>query len=1071
MSVTGSTTRNDYVATFGQNVFNYTFQALLSSDLKVIKSGAVLSLNTDYTVAIVSNSGGFVTLSAPASDGDTISILLAMPIDRTTQYQNAGDFLASDVNGDMDKGYIAMNQLQTDISRAIRLKDQDPTVDMTLPVKANRANKFLKFDSLGRPFVASGPTAIAVGSGSYCNTVADMVNNSGLEVGDVATTLGYYSTYDGGGNTYKIVDVDTGTADGGSYIDLVGIDGQAKATWEGGAIIDLQYGIKRDAVFQRSGEGQTDGTDNGPALVALLATAKANNYKVLFTDGIATTNTPLVMDKALVSIHGTGKLMSFLNIGATFPVGSSLLTITDCGRTEGTGTNEKPYFTDQEKSVELVGFTLLGRQRTVRANGLSFTGLNDDMIIDVECRDFLGIGMSLGNANVTKINAGLWVTGQQYKIAFLGTATGDDEDEKEAAIQARWNAYLSTTDVTYRIGKTFEAQDNGASMTGAVAAVGYTSDTVRESTFENIQIKNCGNRNLIGGVQYDNAAMEIGSNGSSQGDNNIWMPLLRIIYPRGKALKVVPNVSNRARKIRIGHLFLHANNQLPAVPVTTDPLNPNKGYDPNGEKWRAKSNLVVIGTQGAVEGSAEIASISVDQVDLVGLEVPYKCFEVNTGSSLHINGFTGNAPDKSKYFYFNGAETSSIRDYNRGGIRVGSPVKSTANLIEIDATNGMFEGHQLSVSGLQAPTVPSGQKKFATLEAGNWSVGNSFVVRELGTGGNAAWVTYTGIDKTWAYGDTFVGTANSQAALTGAIAGTGGFVEGQEYKIFDLGYSFTDSTCDYNDGTTVTHDANSSIVAGLSVTGAGIPVGATIASITDSTNFVLSAATTGGAVTNGTLKFYNSTEIQNKWNNYFETTGESYSVGDVFTGTANDSTLLTGGVARKIYYPSYVGDIKHVNDDNVVVANIYKPQDANAGTPFARTSLYVARGTTYIQKLYLVTNSELVADDTNYAQIQFIKVRADQTTCPLNSQTPPAEDCFAGQIARIETKTIESGGTGSWKIGQIIEIPFTEPRLDAGEGLAFTINKPSEGGGTGVVVPHLGVVAELSSNLSLQTAD
>jgi hypothetical protein len=470
--------------------------------------------------------------------------------------------------------------------------------------------------------------------------------------------------------------------------------------------------------------------------------------------------------------------------------------------------------------------------------------------------------------------------------------------------------------------------------------------------------------------------MEIGSNGSNQGDNNIWFPLLRIIYPRGKALKVVPNVSNRARKIRIGHLFLHANQQLPAT-----------GDDPNGEAWRAESDLVVIGTQGAVEGSSEIASVSVDQVDLVGLETPRKCFVVNTGSSLHINGFTGNAPDKCKYFYFNGAETSSIRDYNRGGVRVDSPVKSTANLIEVDATNGMYEGHQLSVSGLQAPTVPSGQKKFATLEAGQWSVGNTYVIRDLGTGGNAAWVTYTGIDKTWAYGDTFVGTANSQDALTGAIAGTGGFVEGTEYTIFDLGTAGNDA-----------------------------------------------------------------------WNTYLGTTGVTYAVDDVFTATANDSTLLTGAVARKIYYPSYVGNIKHVNDDNVVVANIYKPQDDGDTfdekrlAAFPRTALYTARGTTYFQKLYFVTNSALTADDTNYAQIQFIKVNADGT--------------FGGQFARVETKTTGSGGTGDWSIGQTIEVPFTETRLDAGEGIAFTINKI----GAGVIVPHLGVVAELSPNLSLQTA-
>jgi hypothetical protein len=817
---------------------------------------------------------------------------------------------------------------------------------------------------------------VLIGDNTVLPSVASMVADSSLLEGEYVTTEGYYEAGKGAAN-YKVVASGSysGTPDEkGAAFTLA--NGNIAVLKHDGFVSDLQFGIKRDAAFANSGLVQTDGTDNGANLVALLAAAKEQKFQVLFTDGIATTNTPLVMDKTLFSIHGTGKLMSFLNIGASFPEGSSLLTVTDCGRTDGGTYFEKPFFTGNEKAVELVGFTLLGRNRTVRANGLSFTGLNDDMIIDVECRDFLGIGMSLGNANVTKVNAGSWVTGQEYKIAFLGTATGDDEDEKEAEIQARWNTYLSTTDVTYRIGKTFTALDNGATMTGAVAAVGYTSDTVRESTFENIQIKNCGNRNLISGVQYDDAAMEIGSNGSNQGDNNIWFPLLRIIYPRGKALKVVPNVSNRARKIRIGHLFLHANQQLPAT-----------GNDPNGEAWRAESDLVVIGTQGAVEGSSEIASVSVDQVDLVGLETPRKCFVVNTGSSLHVAGFTGNAPDKCKYFYFNGAETSSIRDYNRGGVRVDSPVKSTANLIEVDATNGMYEKHQLSVSGLQAPTVPSGQKKFATLAAGQWSVGNTYVVRDLGTGGNAAWVTYTGIDKTWAYGDTFVGTSNSQDALTGAIAGTGGFVEGTEYTIFDLGTAGNDA-----------------------------------------------------------------------WNTYLGTTGVTYAVDDVFTATANDSTLLTGAVARKIYYPSYVGNIKHVNDDNVVVANIYKPQDDGDTfdekrlAAFPRTALYTARGTTYFQKLYFVTNSALTADDTNYAQIQFIKVNADGT--------------FGGQFARVETKTTGSGGTGDWSIGQTIEVPFTETRLDAGEGIAFTINKI----GAGVIVPHLGVVAELSPNLSLQTA-
>ena len=127
MPVTGATTRNDYVATSGQTVFVYTFQILVGSDIKVIKNGTLLTLNNDYTVSNAGVAGGGnVTLLSSASAGDNISLFLAMPIDRTTEYQNAGDFLASDVNGDFDKGYIAMNQLQTDIARSIGLKDYDP---------------------------------------------------------------------------------------------------------------------------------------------------------------------------------------------------------------------------------------------------------------------------------------------------------------------------------------------------------------------------------------------------------------------------------------------------------------------------------------------------------------------------------------------------------------------------------------------------------------------------------------------------------------------------------------------------------------------------------------------------------------------------------------------------------------------------------------------------------------------------------------------------------------------------------------------------------------------------------
>ena len=80
---------------------------------------------------------------------------------------------------------------------------------------------------------------------------------------------------------------------------------------------------------------------------------------------------------------------------------------------------------------------------------------------------------------------------------------------------------------------------------------------------------------------------------------------------------------------------------------------------------------------------------------------------------------------------------------------------------------------------------------------------------------------------------------------------------------FFTNFSFTNATCDYNDDPTITHDADDKIIVGLRVIGTGIPEGATIASITSTTEFELSASTTGGSVTNGTLTFVDTTSASN----------------------------------------------------------------------------------------------------------------------------------------------------------------------------------------------------------------
>ena len=85
---------------------------------------------------------------------------------------------------------------------------------------------------------------------------------------------------------------------------------------------------------------------------------------------------------------------------------------------------------------------------------------------------------------------------------------------------------------------------------------------------------------------------------------------------------------------------------------------------------------------------------------------------------------------------------------------------------------------------------------------------------------------------------------------------------GTEYLITIQTGGFTDATCDYDDDPTITCDANTNIKAGLFVSGTGIPDHAYVDAVTEGggagtgvTTFELSASTTGGAVSNGTLTF------------------------------------------------------------------------------------------------------------------------------------------------------------------------------------------------------------------------
>ena len=190
MTVTNTTARNQYTATAGQTVFAYTFEVYNKNDLVVLQNDTTLAEGTNYTVSGVgSDSGGNITLTVGATAGDIITVYRDMALERLTDYQNAGDFLAAEVNEDFDRLWLATQQNATTDERSIRKPVVDiDSINMELPAASSRANKLLSFDGSGNVQTlssttnaatdATNVTYTATGTGAVGRTVQSRLTES-----------------------------------------------------------------------------------------------------------------------------------------------------------------------------------------------------------------------------------------------------------------------------------------------------------------------------------------------------------------------------------------------------------------------------------------------------------------------------------------------------------------------------------------------------------------------------------------------------------------------------------------------------------------------------------------------------------------------------------------------------------------------------------------------------------------------------------------------------------------------------------------------------------------------------
>jgi len=143
------TRRVQFTGNTGTGPYAFTFNVLQSSDIVVYKNNVLLTLTTDYTVSISADGTGSVTTVAALVSTDVLTIIGGRELSRTTDFVTAGDLLASSLNEQLDSNLIMSQQLDERFDRTIKADPGDVDASLNLPVKADRANKYLFFDAGG----------------------------------------------------------------------------------------------------------------------------------------------------------------------------------------------------------------------------------------------------------------------------------------------------------------------------------------------------------------------------------------------------------------------------------------------------------------------------------------------------------------------------------------------------------------------------------------------------------------------------------------------------------------------------------------------------------------------------------------------------------------------------------------------------------------------------------------------------------------------------------------------------------------------------------------------------------
>lgn len=161
-----------YDADGAQSVFAFPFPVIAADHLRVVLNDGDTA--GAYAVTGVGDSnGGSVAFDTAPSAGTRLTLYRDMPVARTTDFIEAGDFRASALNGELDRLAMMLQQVAATTQRCIRRAPSDPDQDLILPTRPERADTVLGFDGAGRPVPLTAPRRAAEAAAASADAAAD----------------------------------------------------------------------------------------------------------------------------------------------------------------------------------------------------------------------------------------------------------------------------------------------------------------------------------------------------------------------------------------------------------------------------------------------------------------------------------------------------------------------------------------------------------------------------------------------------------------------------------------------------------------------------------------------------------------------------------------------------------------------------------------------------------------------------------------------------------------------------------------------------------------------------------